>query len=302
MQPATDIRTAVTAQIIEALKKNDLPPWRRPFSLDPNCGSPLSLSTMKPYRGINTLILALSAMKSGYQSRWWGSYQAIKQAGGYVRRGEKATAIVLFRPITKTVVSDTGDEEEEKFCVMRCFQIFNVEQANNLGHLHAGRTELAPAVLDERYEKADALIAAAGVPLSFGGNAAAYSPARDQIIMPFRHQFATVGDYYETLFHEHIHACEHPSRLNWERSKVNSAYAFFELVAEIGACFLCTELGLPTASSLENHHSYCKSWISALENDPKYIFQASALASKAVDYLLSFSRQPEQQPETVLAG
>ena len=135
---------------MEALKSGGLPPWKRSWPLDPNCGSPLSLSTLRGYKGINVLILALVSMKNGYRSRWWGSFQAIKQAGGYVRKGEKATAIVFFRPITKTVTTDTGEEKEKNFPLLRTFAVFNVEQTSGLEYLHAGRTELAPAVMDER--------------------------------------------------------------------------------------------------------------------------------------------------------
>lgn len=301
MATATDIRISITNQIVEALKSGGLPPWRRPWSLDRNCGSPRSLSTLRGYRGINVLILALASMKSGYHSRWWGSFQAIKDAGGYVRRGEKATHVILFRPISKTVISDTGEEKEENFAVMRTFAVFNAEQANTLDYFQAGRTELAPAVLDERYEKADAAIAATGVRIVHGGNQARYSPSNDLIELPFRHQFATMADYFETAFHELVHATEHPSRLNWDRGKIDHTYAMGELVAEIGACFMCAELGLPTADTLNNHHAYVKSWITALENDPKAVFTASAQASKAVDYLLSFSRTPAKVPEEVLA-
>lgn len=300
MPSQNEIRHAITNQIVEALKSGNLPPWRRPWALDPNCGSPRSLSTLRGYRGINVLILALASMKHGYRSRWWGSFQAVKQAGGYVRRGEKATSIILFRPVTKTVTTDTGEEEEEKFAVMRTFCVFNAEQTTGLDHFHAGRRELAPAVLDERYEKADAVIAATGADIRYGGNEARYSPTGDFIELPYRHQFATMAEYYETVGHEMVHWTEHASRLNWERRNAEHSYALGELVAEIGACFLCAELGLPTGDNLQNHQAYLKSWISSLENDPRFIFQASAQASKAADYILSFSRTPAPEPEEAL--
>ena len=85
--------------------------------------------------------------------------------------------------------------------------------------------------------------------------------------------------------------------MNWERA--SEGYAAGELVAEIGGCFLASELGLPTGESLTNHAAYVQGWLKAMENDPKYIFKASAQAGKAVDYLLSFSRKPE--PEEVTA-
>ena len=301
MASQEDIRQSITNSIVECLKSGGIPPWHRPWALDPNCGSARSTSTLRGYRGINILILALASMNSGYRSRWWGSFQAIRQAGGYVRKGEKATNIVFFRPVKRTVTTDTGEKKEETFPLMRTFSVFNCEQTGGLEHLRAGRTELAPAVMDQRYEKADAVIAATKAEIRFGGNQPRYCPNLDCIEMPFRHQFNTMADYYQTLAHETVHWTEHSSRLNWDRSKAGHSYALGELIAEIGGCFLCEELGLSTGDNLENHHAYLKSWLQAMQNDPRFIFQASAQASKAVDYLLSFSRAPVEEMEEVFA-
>ena len=40
-----------------------------------------------------------------------------------------------------------------------------------------------------------------------------------------------------------------------------------------------------------------RSWLQAMRNDPRFIFMASAQASKATDFILSFSRKPEEAPE-----
>jgi antirestriction protein ArdC len=291
-----ELRQDITNQIIEALKSGGLPPWQRPWTLDPNCGSARSLSSLKGYRGINILILAASAMKNGYRSRWWGSYQAIKQSGGYVKKGEKATNIVLFRPITKTVIGESGEEKEETFPLMRTFAVFNAEQTN-LDFLKAGRTELAPAVMDQRYEKADAAVALTRATIHFGGNQPRYSPSLDCIEMPFRHQFTTMAEYYQTLAHETVHWTGHEDRLDRVKHSYfgDQSYALEELIAEIGGCFFCEELGLGTGDNLDNHHAYLKSWLSAMEDDPRFIFTASAQASKAVDYILSFSKAPVEE-------
>jgi antirestriction protein ArdC len=217
--------------------------------------------------------------------------------GGHVRKGEKATHIILFRPLTKTRTTDDGSEVEERIPIMRTFCVFNAEQTAGLEYLWPGRTELAPAVVEERYQHADAVIAATGADIRHGGNQAFFSRSGDYIQMPFRHQFPSVPPYYESLCHEMIHWTEPPHRLNWERA--SEGYAAGELVAEIGGCFMASELGLPTGESLANHAAYLQGWLTAMENDPKYIFKASAQASKAVDYLLSFSRKPE--PEEVAA-
>ena len=97
------------------------------------------------------------------------------------------------------------------------------------------------------------------------------------------------------------HWSEATNRLNWDRSKEQNSYAQGELVAEMGSCFVCSELGIPLAEGIGNHAAYLKSWLKALENDHRFIFQASSQASKAADYILSFSRQPVEETEAVLA-
>jgi antirestriction protein ArdC len=82
MQSPNEIRQQITSQIVEALTNGNLPPWRRPWTNDPNGGLNTSLSTGNPYRGINQLLLQVSAGRSGFQSRWWGTFNQIKASGG----------------------------------------------------------------------------------------------------------------------------------------------------------------------------------------------------------------------------
>ena len=94
-----------------------------------------------------------------------------------------------------------------------------------------------------------------------------------------------------------MHWSEH--RLDWEGN-----YAEGELRAEIGACYALAELGVPQSDDLTNHHAYLESWLAALQRDPRFIFAASTAASKAADFVLSFSRitEPTDVPDEVLVG
>ena len=74
-----------------------------------------SLSTGNPYRGINQLLLQLAAGHHGFQSKWWGTFNQIKASGGYVLKGEKGTHVVLFKPIKRTRVDETGEETDDSF-------------------------------------------------------------------------------------------------------------------------------------------------------------------------------------------
>ena len=142
------------------------------------------------------------------------------------------------------------------------------------------------------FDPAEAFIKATGAKIGFGGDRAYYSVSGDKITVPNRRKFESMADFYETVFHELVHWTQKPDRVGEREQEDKSAgvqYAFNELVAEIGACLLLVELGVPMADKmLDNSKSYVKNWLQRMKNDPKFIFDAATQAGKAVDYLLSF--------------
>lgn len=290
MQSPNEIRSQITGQIIEALTNGNLPPWRRPWSNDPNApGLHTSLSTGNAYRGINQLLLQLAAGHHGFQSKWWATFNQVKNSGAHVLKGEKGTQVVLFRPIKRTRVNENGEETDDSFLVLRTFTVFNAEQTSGLNQFRVGFAQPKEDT-GERHEHADAVIEATNADIRYGGNEAFYSVDGDHIHVPFRHQFESLEAFYETTFHELIHWTER--RVGFDRSKAENTYALGELVAEIGSCVLMGELGLPTTTNLTNHASYLKSWLTGMNGDPRFIFRAAAQASKAVEFVTSFSRDP----------
>ncbi len=131
----------------------------------------------------------------------------------------------------------------------------------------------------------------------YGGDKAFYSAVHDFIQLPPKETFESPDEFYATVFHEMTHATEHPSRLDWCRKDREKAYALGELIAELGGVYVCRDLGVPS-DSLDNHTAYLASWLKAMKNDPRFIFVASAQAGKAASYILSFTRQEEEVPET----
>jgi len=299
-QTADDIRTTITNTIIESLEAGGLPAWRKPWASDPNgLGLATSLSTGKPYNGINQLVLQVLAMKHGYQSKWFGTFQQVKNAGAFVKKGEKSIQVVLYRPVSRERTNEKGEDVEDKFLVMRTFNVFNVEQTTALDQFRVGFAQPTDTIF-ERFEAMDNLVAAVGIDLRHGGNKAFHSPGADYIQMPHRHQFESSEAYYQTLAHEMTHWSE--KRIGFDRAKEDNAYALGELVAELGASFLLSELGLPASENVENCTSYIDHWLSAMKGDTKFIFRAAATASKAVDFLLSQGRTPEEQPASAKLG
>jgi antirestriction protein ArdC len=301
------IRETITGTIVEHLKTSDVAPWRRPWSLDRNAGSPTNVVSKKPYKGINPLLLAVSSMRHGLQGKWWATFNQWKKLGGSVMRrpsdvprGQWGTNIVFWSPITKKGNADNGDEQESRYFLLKTYTVFCIDQvsASHLDHLRVGHEDakLNSNEVEQRFAAADAAIEATDADIRHGGNQAYYSLNDDYVQLPFRHQFA-VPEYYETACHELTHWTEHESRLNCDRSIPDNSYAFMELRAELGGCFVAAELGLPTAERLENHASYLKSWLKDMENDPKYIFRAAAQAAKAADYILAYSRDNSEELE-----
>jgi antirestriction protein ArdC len=303
------IREQITNRIVEHLKSGKTLPWRRPWSLDRNCGAPSNVVSKRSYRGINPLLLEVASMRHGFQSKWWATWNQWKKLGGNVMRrpadvppGEWGTTIVFWRPVTKTEKDENGEERKETYYLLRCYTVFCIDQvqADHLDHLRVGHGQLEAEEVKQRIERADTAINATGADIRHGGNRAYYDRQGDYIALPHRHQFS-LPEYYETAFHELTHWTEHPERLNWDRSKPENIYALGELIAELGGCFLAGELGLPTAERLENHVSYMKTWLQNMQDDPKFILKAASQAAKACDFVLAFSREPVEEPEPVTA-
>jgi antirestriction protein ArdC len=311
MPSQQQLREKITAQIVAALESGNVPPWRRPWRVGPNSGAPANVVSKKPYRGINPILLDVASTRHNLSSKWWATFNQWKGLGGKVMRrpadvpeGQWGTTIVFWTPVTKTERDAEGDSKTDRYFVMRSYTVFNVDQVEGdlLAHLRAGHADTtgdAAQVID--YQPAEEAIAATNVSIRYGGGRAFYSPVHDSIQVPPKASFEALDEFYETIFHELVHSTEHPSRLDWSRKEADNSYAMGELVAEIGSCYLARELGVPASENLTNHVAYLANWLKAMKDDPKFIFTASSQASKAADYILSFSRPTADEPEAEAA-
>lgn len=300
MSSQNELRTQITAQIVDALTRGGLPPWRQPWRADKNCGTPTNVVSKKSYTGINPLLLAIAAQKHNLQSRWWGTFNQWSDLGGKVKArpahippGRWGTQIVFCRPINKTEKSADGEETDKTIFFLKTYTVFCLDQVEgaSLDHLRAGNAPLTSDEVHDRHEKAEWVIAATFADVRHGGDRAFYRPKEDFIQVPERERFESAESYYETLLHELTHWTEHPSRLNWNRAEKENSYALGELVAELGSCYLMSEIGLPTADTWANSAAYLGHWLKAMNADPRFIFRATAQASRATDHVLSYSRQ-----------
>lgn len=306
MPTNTQIRQEITNQIVESIESGSLPPWRRTWRQCPNSGWATNVVSGKHYTGVNPLLCVIAATKHGFQSKYWATYRQWKALKGsvmkrpeHIEAGKWGTKVVFAKAVEKTKTDKHGEEVEDKFFILKTYTVFNIDQVegDHLDHLRAGyeadtRSEF------ERLEHAEEVFAATGADVRHGGNHCYYSPADDFIQMPHRQRFKS--EYYESLSHEFIHWSLNERRLNWKASsnERTQRYSEEELVAEIGACFLANEIGISVSDSLDNHSAYVKGWLDRMKGDSGFIFRASSAASKATDYIMSFSR-PEDDVPTV---
>ncbi len=278
-----EIRAKVTERIVAALKSGQTPPWRRPWATN-GPALPTSISGHK-YSGINCVSLMLAAMQKNYSVNLWGTYNAFRQANAQVRRGEKGTQIILWKPVTRRKLNAKGEEVKDTFPVMKTWTVFNACQCDGYPMPASNnRSEFFD------FGPAEEAFAATGADIRHGGNRAYYSPSTDHIQMPPKSVFHAEHGYYSTLGHESIHWCQ--PRLGHKES-----YAFEELVAELGGTFLAAELGVPNSEDLTNCEAYIASWVRELENDHGAIFRASKQASLSASYILAFSRKAESEEQ-----
>jgi antirestriction protein ArdC len=178
-------------------------------------------------------------------------------------------------------VTDAVAAEKRSVPMLKSYTVFNASQLECIPE----RFALSPAVVWQPVSEAVQMIEKTGAVIRHGGNRAFYRPSDDIIQLPPLTCFAQSVDYYTTALHELCHWTGHSSRLNRVLGRRHDieAYAYEELVAEIGAAFLCAHAGLPARME---HASYINSWLDALRGDKRLIFVAAGAAQKAADFVL----------------
>jgi antirestriction protein ArdC len=290
--PRTRAETAsparrITDAIIKKLEEGTSP-WRRPWTSSSSIERPVR-ACGKPYRGINTIWLWHVAEQRGFTMPTWMTYRQAEELGGQVRKGEKSTFAVFYKSYGKSEADPaTGEDKTSQRRVLKTYNVFNVSQIDGLPDRFV--VPPAPRLRPPETHRAeiDAFIAASGATIISGGSRACYIPSLDVVHMPDWQDFESYAQYGAVAAHELSHWTGNPSRLNRDMSGGfgSEAYAREELCAEISACYIGVELGLPV-THLDNHASYIASWIKILKHDERALLSAAAKAEAASDYLLS---------------
>lgn len=270
----------VTKQVLEALE-NGTVPWAKPWS-----GGLHQNIEGRSYRGVNPLLLEISAMRNGFNQPYWCTMNQANKRGGKVRKGEKSTIVTFWKKYEK----DTGERDEkgekiiEQRFLLRYFKVFNVEQIEGWDWQPPEQegSDLTPIEQGER------VIAEMPNPPEITikpSDSAYYQPSLDKVVLPQLEQYGRAEDFYRVAFHELAHATGHETRLDRQIKNGfgSEKYAKEELVAELTAAMVCQMTGIE--AGIEQTAAYIAGWKKALTDDPKLIVSASSAAQKAADYI-----------------
>jgi len=285
-----DVYEIVTQRIIDKLKAGVIP-WQKKWMSKHR--RPENFVSKRKYKGILNMML-LSSL--GYDSPYFLTFNQGKKLKAKLRKGEKGCPVTFWKILDKEEIDkDTGEKKKKKFFFLRYFTVFNVEQFDDLDYPKPVQPEEAKDF--DPIKTSEELIArfpADTAKIKHAGDSAFYSPLNDSITLPKKETFDSEQDYYNVRFHETVHSTGHSSRLDRIKSTSfgSNEYGKEELVAELGASFLCSEAGIFN-SIADNSASYLDNWIKALKGDSKLLTGACSGARKAVEWLIGKEEQEE---------
>jgi antirestriction protein ArdC len=290
-----DVYAKVTSQIVNAIEQG-VGNWRMPWHTSGRfASSPINATSRKAYRGINTVCLWAAAEAKGYDSGEWATYAQWQERRAQVRKGEKSTTVVFWKFANNASETEDGETPTSgsRLLFTRGYAVFNAGQVDG----YTPRVE-PTTPMPERIERAEAWFQTIGADVRNGGNRAYYSPGSDHIQIPPFPAFMENVAYYSTLAHEHTHWTARAERCDRQLGKRfgDSAYSAEELIAELGAAFVCAHLGLSTEPR-EDHAEYIQSWLKVLRADKRAIFTAASKAQQAADYLIKRAEESARVQE-----
>jgi antirestriction protein ArdC len=273
-----DLHAEVSARIVTELEAGAAP-WVKPWSATPGANTPCNAVSNRPYSGCNVVLLWM-AQAAGYRTPRFLTFKQALELGGNVRKGERGTKVYFVKQLQ---VRDQGAEDGPSvrlIQMMRDYTVFNVEQGDNRPDSVITGKPMRVRNPNARDELADAFLRSTGADIREGQGEAYYVPSQDFISMPAFEAFKGADHFYNVAYHELSHWSGNKSRL--DRDLSNRFGSNEELIAELGAAFLCAEFGFD--GDVRNA-GYIASWIDLLKSDKRAFFTACSQASKAADYL-----------------
>jgi antirestriction protein ArdC/type IV secretory pathway ATPase VirB11/archaellum biosynthesis ATPase len=316
--PPAEIYQMITDKVVNMVKKANAKDYKRKWEVK-GYMIPFNFVSKKRYRGVNHLMLTELEI---IENPFFLTFDQVNKLGGKVKKGSHGYEVIYFTNIyeirdndkeirfssfdlskVKQFASKNGVSTDAivKFPLLKYYNVFNGKDIEgidfDLDNFKIGYTENdvianeknrldIPEAIIKNYPKTQPKI-------QFGGQKAYYSSHEDLVNLPVIEKFATIQDYYRTMFHELSHSTGHHTRLDRKLGNEfgSKDYAFEELVAELGSIFLNSEAGIKWHTN-KNHAAYLKGWnnaLTAMENDTKFVMKAATQAQKIADFVLQFN-------------
>lgn len=281
------VYAAVTDRVLAVLSRGVVP-WRKPWHV--LSGAPANALTKRAYRGVNLLLLGLAP----YRDHRWLTYRQALELGGHVRKGERSTEVIFWKPLETPREGEETGEPRRRVPLLRTYSVFNAEQCDDLRLTSVSEDRAARR--HERIPRAESVLPHMPDPprVREDPKCAWYAPGDDLVGLPPIDAFNTADAYYATLFHELGHATGHEKRLARpgvaETARFGSEdYSREELVAELASAFVCAAIGLDN-SLVENSAAYVAGWLKALRGDVRAVVVAAGQAQRAAEWILGSPR------------
>ena len=291
--------------IEEIQRRNDegLPiSWNRPWMVDPASkkedalvmgmsGLPINGGSNRMYSGSNVPVLYFTQLSKGWVDPRWFTFNQIKKLGlefkdEIDRRHTKVLHYSEFESKDRRNDKDDGVRRS-----VRYYRVWNGSQLE-MGALSLFGDGQPGAKLSGSDDKIVKRALDLGAEIRHGGSRAFYSPGFDFVQMPEEDKFHTNDGYHSVMYHELTHWTGHTDRLNRKhpspdesdkKATFNEEYAWEELVAELGASFLCSHTD---RDCTPQHVEYLRIWKERALKDPAALLQAAKCASDAAMMLI----------------
>lgn len=288
MSVSKQILEKINARIVKSLKEGKKP-WRKqwqPVNFDDmSLTSPVNLVSKTRYQGLNRMILGTHRSSIPV----FMTFEQVKRLKGSIKKGAESLPVLYFSKAKKVQADEDGNLTEKTVVFLKYYNVFNIEDTTlSLEQLTKALPEPTSCEPIEKIESViHEYIERENIPVLNSLKENFYRPLADEIYMVDINHFKSVEAYYSVFLHEIVHSTGHPKRL--DRLKILSnkkEYAFEELIAETAACYLTSHLNISSDCLLDNSGAYIRSWLTALENNPYFFYQAAKHAEIAANYIL----------------
>jgi len=270
-----EVNQQIKELLVESRLTGEPVPWKKEWVVIPK----RNYDSSRQYTGINRWLLSFDNDIS------YITEKSIEKHGWKLKEETKPRIVIAWIPPKLKAEEKKLSEQEQKKIMARRFPFM----VTNLVYRSIDVEGINPKTYEDdkdnkRFDTIEDFIKSiSGITLEEGGNQPHYNHYNDVVSVPRIEQYSSSDEYYRDLFHELVHWTAHKDRLNRDRKKYQATedYGREELIAEMGAAYLCHYFGIPVN---ENSVAYIDGWMAKIDADPNCLVSAGQSAEKVLKY------------------